>query len=68
MELPCIVELRFRFVFVDLHVVFYKRTYGCANIIGKAFSWILDGLLKPILYTPFSNSGFLLKRQKKVIL
>lgn len=29
-----------------------KDTYGSASIIGKAVSWILDGRLKPMPYTP----------------
>lgn len=32
---------------------------GSANNVGKAVSWIFDGALKPISYTPFSKFGFL---------
>ena len=35
------------------------NTYGSASIMGKAVSWILDGLLKPMPYTPWSSCGFL---------
>lgn len=34
--------------------------------MGKAFSWILDGLLNPMLYTPLSRSGFLLIIKSKL--
>lgn len=40
------------------------HTYGSASIMGKAVSWILDGLLKPMLYTPWSNCGLLETRQR----
>lgn len=32
--------------------------------MGKAVSWILDGLLKPMLYTPWSSCGLLETRQR----
>uniref|UniRef100_A0A3B4FDN8 Uncharacterized protein n=1 Tax=Pundamilia nyererei TaxID=303518 RepID=A0A3B4FDN8_9CICH len=31
---------------------YLKDTHGSASIIGKAVSWIFDGRLKPIPYTP----------------
>ena len=34
-------------------------TYGSASRVGRAVSWILDGALKPMSYTPFNSSGFL---------
>lgn len=42
-----------------------KYTHGSASIIGKAVSWILDGRLKPMPYTPWSNCGFLHTGGKK---
>lgn len=36
-------------------------TYGFASNVGKAASWILDGALNPISYTPFSSSSSLKK-------
>lgn len=36
-----------------------RYTYGSASIMGKAVSWILDGRLKPIPYTPWRSWGLL---------
>lgn len=35
------------------------RTHGCAIKMGRAFAWIFDGLLKPMVYTPRKSSFFL---------
>ena len=37
----------------------FFQTYGSASKIGRAFSWIFDGWLKLILYTPLRRVGFL---------
>jgi hypothetical protein len=34
-----------------------KGTYGSERRSGRAFSWILDGLSKPIANKPLSRSG-----------
>ena len=36
-----------------------SSTNGSASKAGSAVSWIFDGALNPISYTPFNNSGFL---------
>lgn len=41
-------------------------TYGSASIMGSAFSWIFEGLLKPISYTPLSSWGFLIQVKKNM--
>lgn len=33
----------------------YVYTHGSAKSIGKAVSWILDGLLKPMSYIPLRS-------------
>lgn len=40
-------------------------TYGFASSVGKAASWILEGALNPISYTPLSSSSSLKKGQFK---
>lgn len=37
----------------------YEGTYGSTNNRGRAVSWIFEGALKPIQYTPFKSSGAL---------
>lgn len=41
-----------------------KSTHGSASIMGKAVSWIFDGRLKPIPYTPLSSCGLLYGEEK----
>lgn len=43
---------------------YLKDTHGSASIIGKAVSWIFDGRLKPIPYTPWSSCGLLYREEK----
>ena len=46
---------------------FWHYTHGSAKSIGKAVSWILDGLLKPISYTPRRSCSDLKIQVKKTI-
>lgn len=43
------------------------RTYGSASIMGNAVSWILEGLLKPMAYTPCNSWGFLGNKARKML-
>ena len=43
-------------------------THGSAKSMGSAVSWILDGLLKPISYTPRRSCSDLIKNTTQIIL
>lgn len=43
------------------------NTHGSASIMGKAVSWILEGRLKPMPYTPWSSWGLLQPKKSQII-